>query len=73
MNKILDDLIAILTQSNVAIPLVFGAVSSIVAIWKASGNNGPSQSEIADKIRTKCRENQLYGEAEIARLRNIIS
>lgn len=73
INGPLDALIGVLVGANTAVPLIFGIVSSIAAIWQASTGESVSLSEMADKIEAQCRSNQAYGEAEIARLRALIS
>lgn len=75
----MDNLIQALTlitqgmlTANIAIPLVFGAISSIAAIVKGATGNGPSVTELADLIEQQVNANDAAGKAEIARLKEQI-
>lgn len=64
-----DSLIASLLQANVAIPIVFTTVASVIAIVKAVGGPDVDLTELADKLKAQLDENDANGKAIIADLR----
>lgn len=64
-----DSLIATLLQANVAIPVIFTTVASIVAIIKAIGGPDVSLLDIADAIEQQLDANDADGKAILADLR----
>lgn len=64
-----DAIIADLLKANVAIPVIFATVASIIAIVKAAGGSGPSLLDLADAIDAQIDENDANGKQIIADLR----
>lgn len=67
--QLLTQLTGILTQANVGIPIVFGAVAAVSAIIKGLTGTGPSLPQIADLIDAQLDQNDEKIRAEIARLK----
>lgn len=64
-----DALVAVLVQANVAIPVIFATVGSIVAIVKAIGGPDVSLTDLADAIEKQIDANDTDGKAILADLR----
>lgn len=59
----------LLTQANLAIPVIFGTVAAISAIIKGITGSGPSLLEIADLIESQLDTNDRQIQAEIDRMK----
>jgi hypothetical protein len=70
--QILADITALLSGANVAVPLIFGVVSSISMIIKGVTGSGPTLVELADKMEAQLGANDANIKAEIARLKGIV-
>ena len=64
-----DAIIADLLQANVAIPVIFATVASIIGIVKAAGGSGPDLLTLADAIEAQIDTNDANGKQIIADLR----
>jgi hypothetical protein len=64
-----DALISVLVNANVAIPIIFATVGSIVAIVKAIGGPDVSLTDVADAIERQLADNDANGKAILAALR----
>lgn len=64
-----DVIIADLLQANIAIPIIFATIVSIVNIVKAAGGSGPDLNQLADLIDAQIDLNDTDGKAIIADLR----
>lgn len=60
---------AVLAQSSLAIPVIIGTITSVIAIIKALGGTAPPLADILTDLETQIARNRARGEAEIARLR----
>lgn len=72
MNKhlqLLTQLTGILTQANLGVPIIFGAVSAVSAIVKGLTGTGPTLAQIADLIDAQLDQNDEAIRSEIARLK----
>lgn len=69
--------LAILTQSfmqaNIAIPIIFQAVTGIAAIIKSVKGEGPSADELANLIQAQLEQNDAAGHAEVERLKSLLA
>lgn len=65
----LRDITATLVHANVAIPVVIGTVTAIVAMVQALRGTAPPLAEIIEDLERQVAANRQRGEAEIARLR----
>ena len=73
MNKglqFITELTGILTQANIAVPIVVGAVLALRAIWNRQNPENPlTDMEVINAMDAKFQEVGLNADAEIARLR----
>lgn len=62
---------SILTQANVAAPVIFGVIATVIGAIKAIAGSGPSLAETADLITAQLGSNDAHIKAEIARLKSL--
>lgn len=60
---------AVLAQSSLAIPVIIGTITSVIAIIKALGGTAPPLADILADLEQQIAANRARGEAEIARLK----
>ena len=70
--EILRMITALMAEGGIAIPIIFGAIAGIGAIFRGAFGDGPSPTELADLIEEQVANNAAYGAAEVARLRALI-
>lgn len=61
----------ILTQANVAVPVIFGVIGTVVGAIKAITGSGPGLAEVADLIEAQLGSNDTHIKAEIERLKSL--
>lgn len=64
---------AVLAQANVAIPVIVGTVTAVVSIIKALKGTAPPMADLIRDIEQQVAANQARGEAELARLRALLT
>ena len=70
--KGLEEVVAVLAQANIAIPIIFTTIGAVVGIIKALKGNAPPFSELEAQIQQQTALNRARGEAEIARLKALL-
>ena len=60
---------AVLAQSSLAIPVIIGTITSVIAIIRALGGTPPPLADILADLERQVAANRTRGEAEIARLK----
>lgn len=65
----ITQIIGVLTQVNVAIPVVVSVITSVIGIVKALRGTAPPLDQIIAQIEAQVAENTARGKAELARLR----
>lgn len=69
--------IAGFAQANVAIPIIFGTITSMVQLYRSTRGETPlTPAElrgIADQIDAQVAANDTFGKQEIARLKELIA
>ena len=70
--SLLTTAIELLTQANLAIPVIFGTVAAISGIIKGVTGSGPTLVEIADLLAEQIDQNDTQIQSEIARLRALL-
>jgi hypothetical protein len=69
----LAQVIALLTQANVAIPVVIGTVTSIVGLIRALGGAPPPLADVIADVERAVAANRKRGDDEIARLKALLA
>lgn len=70
--EVLELATTILSQANIAVPVIFGTVAAISAIIRGATGSGPSPAVIADLIDAQLGANDPKIRAEIARLKSLL-
>jgi hypothetical protein len=65
-------IVGILTQANVAIPVVIGTITSIVGIVKALRGDVRDLTPIIADLERQLAENDARGRAEVERLKALL-
>ena len=65
-------IVSILTQANVAIPVVIGTITSIIGIVKALRGDVRELTPIIADLERQLAENDARGKTEIARLKALL-
>lgn len=76
MNTLLQQvtvLTGVLSQGQVAIPLIVTAIMAIRTAWKQSGQPDVTDAELIDAMERQFRANLAYGQAEIDRLKALVA
>lgn len=64
-------------QANVAIPIIFGTITSMVQLYRSTRGEAPLTPDelrgIADQIDAQIAANDTFGKAEITRLKALIA
>lgn len=68
----ISQIVGILAQANVAIPIIMSTVTTVIGIVRALRGTAPPLAAIIADIEKQTAENRQRGEAEIARLKALI-
>lgn len=69
----ISQIVGVLAQANVAIPVIITTITSVIQIVKALRGTAPPMADIIADIERQTSENRARGEAEIARLKALLA